>query len=75
MIIQEALDKALEPEEPRILTDAMRYSAIGTGKKIRPAVCLAACELVGGQTIHFEQSVHQITLRQNGNGNADSMCL
>ena len=31
-----------------ICLDARRYSLLAGGKRIRPALCLAACELVGG---------------------------
>ncbi|MCO5577967.1 hypothetical protein L7F22_031804 [Adiantum nelumboides] len=32
----------------RVLHDSMRYSLLGGGKRVRPILCLAACELVGG---------------------------
>lgn len=31
---------------------AMRYSLLAGGKRIRPMLCLAACELVGGNIEH-----------------------
>jgi len=34
--------------EPRPLHEAMRYSALAPGKRLRPSLCLAACEAVGG---------------------------
>ncbi len=35
---------------PEILHAAMRYSALAPGKRIRPAICLAACEAVGADS-------------------------
>tara|TARA_Y100001968_G_scaffold333661_1_gene398114 strand:- start:47770 stop:48672 length:903 start_codon:yes stop_codon:yes gene_type:complete len=46
--IEIALDDALGPEEPEILRDSMRYSLLAGGKRLRPILCLAACELAGG---------------------------
>jgi len=39
------LDRA---DAPPILYDSMRYSLFAGGKRLRPALCLAACELIGG---------------------------
>src|SRR3954451_3501301 len=36
------------PECPVPLADAMRYSATAGGKRLRPLLCLASCEAVGG---------------------------
>ncbi len=33
---------------PATLHAAMRYAALGPGKRVRPQLCLAACEAVGG---------------------------
>ncbi|CAN7074288.1 unnamed protein product [Brassica oleracea var. botrytis] len=30
------------------IREAMRYSLLSNGKRVRPVLCLAACELVGG---------------------------
>lgn len=38
--------------EPRALHEAMRYSCLAPGKRLRPALCMAACESVGGQAGH-----------------------
>ncbi len=46
--IEEALDKSLGPERPEKLREAMRYSLLAGGKRLRPILCLAACELAGG---------------------------
>ena len=36
------------PDCPAVLADAMAYSLLGGGKRLRPVLCLAACEAVGG---------------------------
>ena len=45
--IEEVLHEALPPEdmEPRKLHNAMRYSALGGGKRVRALLCYAAAEL------------------------------
>ena len=45
--VESALDSALGPEEPAQLREAMRYSLLAGGKRLRPILCLAACELTG----------------------------
>ncbi len=46
--VESALDESLGPEEPDKLRDSMRYSLLAGGKRLRPILCLAACELAGG---------------------------
>lgn len=46
--IEDALDKSVPMQYPERLHESMRYSLLAGGKRIRPALCLAACELVGG---------------------------
>ena len=50
--IDAALDRLLPPanREPRVLHRAMRYSVFAGGKRIRPALCLLACESVLGRS-------------------------
>lgn len=36
------------PDCPAVLAEAMAYSLLGGGKRLRPVLCLAACEAVGG---------------------------
>jgi len=45
--IEEVLDEVLPPDnqEPHILHGAMRYSALGGGKRVRALLCYAAAEL------------------------------
>ena len=48
--VESALDNALGPERPELLRESMRYSLLAGGKRLRPILCLAACELAGGNT-------------------------
>ena len=50
-LIDEALETYLPPEDryPEVIYQAMRYSVLNGGKRIRPVLMLAACEAVGGQ--------------------------
>lgn len=48
-IIEEELKKILDVNnKPEIIYDAMRYSVFAGGKRLRPILCISACELVGG---------------------------
>jgi len=47
--VESALDASLGPERPESLREAMRYSLLAGGKRLRPILCLAACELAGGE--------------------------
>lgn len=47
-LVNKALDAAIPVKYPEVLTESMRYSLLAGGKRVRPALCLAACELVGG---------------------------
>ncbi|CAO2198509.1 unnamed protein product [Urochloa humidicola] len=47
--VHDALDAALRGLRcPESLTESMRYSVLAGGKRLRPALAIAACELVGG---------------------------
>lgn len=46
--IETALDRALPVGEPEKIYEAMRYSLLAGGKRLRPILCLASCELLGG---------------------------
>jgi geranylgeranyl pyrophosphate synthase len=48
--IEAELDRWLPPksEDDTRLFEGMRYSALGGGKRVRPALCLLACEALGG---------------------------
>jgi geranylgeranyl diphosphate synthase type II len=43
-----ALDKAVPLQNPMKLREALRYSLLAGGKRVRPVLCLVACELFGG---------------------------
>ncbi|KAF6152010.1 hypothetical protein GIB67_010584 [Kingdonia uniflora] len=47
--INQALDKAASFKEPQKFPKAMRYSLLAGGKRVCPVLCIAACELVGGE--------------------------
>jgi len=46
--VNAALDVACPQKYPDTLNEAMRYSLLAGGKRVRPALCLAACAMVGG---------------------------
>ncbi|WP_186696929.1 geranylgeranyl diphosphate synthase CrtE [Cyanobium sp. NS01] len=48
--VETALEASLGPERPESLREAMRYSLLAGGKRLRPILCLAACELAGGDS-------------------------
>lgn len=45
--VEAALDSALPVVYPEKIYEAMRYSLMAGGKRLRPILCLATCELVG----------------------------
>ena len=47
-LVEAALDAAVRPGYPQTIYDAMRYSLLAGGKRLRPILCLASCELIGG---------------------------
>ena len=47
-IVEEALDKSISIVKPAKIYEAMRYSLLAGGKRLRPILCLATCELIGG---------------------------
>lgn len=50
--VDRELDRLLptENEEPRRLHEAMRYSCLAPGKRLRPALCMASCESAGADS-------------------------
>ncbi|KZV19007.1 geranylgeranyl pyrophosphate synthase, chloroplastic [Dorcoceras hygrometricum] len=46
--VNKALERFISLEEPSKVRESIRYSLLAGGKRIRPMLCLAACELVGG---------------------------
>ncbi|KHO62400.1 farnesyl-diphosphate synthase [Thermoanaerobacter sp. YS13] len=48
-LVEKELHRILDIEEkPEIIYEAMRYSVFAGGKRLRPVLCLASCELLGG---------------------------
>ncbi|MBW4453091.1 MAG: polyprenyl synthetase family protein [Nostoc indistinguendum CM1-VF10] len=43
-----ALDQAIPIIYPEKIYEAMRYSLLAGGKRVRPILCLATCEMMGG---------------------------
>jgi geranylgeranyl diphosphate synthase type II len=47
-VVEAALDQSLPIARPEKIYEAMRYSLLAGGKRLRPILCLSACELCGG---------------------------
>lgn len=47
-LVEAALDSSLPLTYPEKIYEAMRYSLLAGGKRLRPILCLASCELAGG---------------------------
>ncbi|TYH44713.1 hypothetical protein ES332_D11G213900v1 [Gossypium tomentosum] len=47
--VNQALESAVSLRDPVKIHEAMRYSLLAGGKRVRPVLCLAACALVGGR--------------------------
>lgn len=66
-IVERTLDETLPKatERPAVLSEAMRY-AVGTGgKRIRPLICLAAAEAVGGSAVDAAYPAAAIEMLHN----------
>ncbi|CAG9467706.1 unnamed protein product [Pedinophyceae sp. YPF-701] len=48
VLVNAALDKYCPEMEPKLVYESMRYSLMAGGKRVRPMLTLAACEMVGG---------------------------
>ncbi|KAL6572650.1 Geranylgeranyl pyrophosphate synthase [Orobanche minor] len=46
--VNKVLDDAVSVKYPPMIHEAMRYSLLAGGKRVRPMLCIAACEMVGG---------------------------
>ncbi|KAK9902390.1 hypothetical protein M0R45_001629 [Rubus argutus] len=46
--VDKALNEAVPLQYPKKIHRAMRYSLLAGGKRVRPVLCMASCELVGG---------------------------
>ncbi|WP_124972658.1 geranylgeranyl diphosphate synthase CrtE [Aphanothece sacrum] len=47
-LVDEALDSSLPIIRPETIYEAMRYSLLAGGKRLRPILCLSTCDLMGG---------------------------
>jgi geranylgeranyl diphosphate synthase type II len=47
-VVEQALDASLPLAEPKLVYEAMRYSLLAGGKRLRPILSIATCELFGG---------------------------
>ncbi|WP_192901064.1 geranylgeranyl diphosphate synthase CrtE [Okeania hirsuta] len=47
-LVEKALDNSITVVYPDKIYEAMRYSLLAGGKRLRPILCLASCELSGG---------------------------
>jgi geranylgeranyl diphosphate synthase type II len=47
--VEAALDASIAVTYPEKIYESMRYSLMAGGKRLRPILCLAACELLGGE--------------------------
>lgn len=48
MLVEKALDRSLPIARPAKIYESMRYSLLAGGKRLRPILCLATCNLLGG---------------------------
>lgn len=46
--VEAALDRSLPVIYPETIYNAMRYSLLAGGKRLRPILCLTTCEMLGG---------------------------
>ncbi|HHP7230991.1 MAG TPA: geranylgeranyl diphosphate synthase CrtE [Xenococcaceae cyanobacterium] len=47
-LVEAALDRSIILAKPEKIYEAMRYSLLAGGKRLRPILCLATCQLMGG---------------------------
>ena len=47
-LVEQALDQSIAIGRPEKIYESMRYSLLAGGKRLRPILCLATCELTGG---------------------------
>ncbi|CAN0913709.1 Geranylgeranyl pyrophosphate synthase, chloroplastic/chromoplastic [Linum grandiflorum] len=47
--VNKALEQVIPIRHPLVIHEAMRYSLLAGGKRLRPLLCIAACELFGGE--------------------------
>lgn len=47
-LVEKALDESLPVVYPEKIYEAMRYSLLAGGKRVRPILCLSSCAMIGG---------------------------
>lgn len=47
--VNAALDAAVPMAYPETVHESIRYSLLGGGKRVRPMLCLASCDMMGGE--------------------------
>jgi geranylgeranyl diphosphate synthase, type II len=47
-LVETALEQSTQVLYPETIYESMRYSLMAGGKRLRPMLCLATCELIGG---------------------------
>jgi geranylgeranyl diphosphate synthase type II len=47
-LVEAALEQSITVTYPEKIYESMRYSLMAGGKRLRPILCLATCELIGG---------------------------
>jgi geranylgeranyl diphosphate synthase, type II len=47
-LVETALDQCFHVTYPETVYESMRYSLMAGGKRLRPILCLASCEMMGG---------------------------
>ncbi len=47
-LVETALDKSITLAKPEKIYEAMRYSLLAGGKRLRPILCLTTCKMMGG---------------------------
>lgn len=48
ILVEQTLDQSIAIARPEKIYEAMRYSLLAGGKRLRPILCLATCDLMGG---------------------------
>ncbi len=48
LLVEAALDQSISIKYPEKIYESMHYSLMAGGKRLRPILCLATCELTGG---------------------------
>ena len=60
--VESALDRYLPPDIPTVVSDAMRYSLLGGGKRLRPLLAIAGAEAVAQATGSAEAAARDLVM-------------